>query len=259
MLILARKTKCDGNHPRCSNCEKRDQECIYNYPPGLLEEGSSPETQAVSSPSTQLPPIQTLPPGTSIPVALPPGTMYWHPGGGPAVMQAPPSHQSLARPGSETRPPLKLATEGSAEAKHERSSSSSSSNGGGPSNLAGISRTPSGKRKAHNMDVDEPSSYPALDSPPKRRRLSEADQLLRASSSTASIVINRPLSAHLGSGSRSSVLIPVSGLRNEIPAEEKQQDMAEGSIAQDRRTSRESIATTPPHSSVSGHGAPEPW
>lgn len=281
---IARKTKCDGTYPRCSNCEKRDQNCVYNYPAGSMEEGSSPENfLAESSPSSmQLPPIQTLPPGTTIPSGRLPGALYWHPASHGSLQGMPPTPvpgkmQSLSRPvtasASDSTLPSRThsllptpfadvrvaGTDTAARLPHGRNSSSGSSNGiAAPQHYPKAS---SGKRKAPSIEPDEPTPLPAFDSPPKRRRLSEADKIFLGSSSTATGTISRPLSSHYQDPIRSvgegatirAGFIPVSGVRHAFPRENVSGDHSTD-INPDRRTSKDSIATTPPESTASGHG-----
>ena len=48
-----RKTKCacDGHLPRCSNCEKRDQVCSYNYGAHSPEPEAGPASMSPSTPT----------------------------------------------------------------------------------------------------------------------------------------------------------------------------------------------------------------
>jgi Fungal Zn(2)-Cys(6) binuclear cluster domain len=56
MMILARKTKCDGGHPTCSSCARRSLTCNYvndpNAPGGPRRKGSAAASEPASAVSS---------------------------------------------------------------------------------------------------------------------------------------------------------------------------------------------------------------
>lgn len=103
---LARKTRCDGLQPQCSNCKKRNQECIYTYGAGYSEEETTPVNTRGFPPSTvgttSLPPIQSLPLGSALSDSLPPTTSYWH-SSSPQLHTALPPRRPHLSPSTRTR------------------------------------------------------------------------------------------------------------------------------------------------------------
>lgn len=97
----ARKTRCDGLQPQCSNCKKRNQECIYVYNTGYPEEETQPQRRFPPSTvgATLLPPIQSLPLGTALSDSLPSSSSsYWHSSNPQIHANLPPRRSHLSPP-----------------------------------------------------------------------------------------------------------------------------------------------------------------
>jgi hypothetical protein len=218
----ARKTRCDGLQPRCSNCEKRNQECVYLSPPTLEEEIASmaSRTRASSGASiTQRPSVQS-PVGPSLREPIPSASTYRHPLSQPqpqsySMPRRPPdspisrttsisSHSTTLRqtdvdsysrfgqfstpssmhPASDLR---RSDVPGSdSHSWHDRGSISSSSTRGG---LSATPSSPALKRKASYFGEDEGrrEGFDTSPSPSKRRRLSGVDDIPYRPASSANV------------------------------------------------------------------------
>lgn len=218
----ARKTRCDGLQPRCSNCEKRNQECIYLSPPTLEEEIASmaSRTRASSGSSiTQRPSVQS-PVEYGLRDTLPSPSAYRHPLSQPqpqsysmprrlpdspisrttsvsshSTTLRQPDVDSYSRFGQFTTPSSmhpasdlrRSDVPGSdSHSWRDRGSISSSSTRGG---LSATPSSPAIKRKASYFGEEEVrrEDFDASPSPSKRRRLSGVDDMPYRPASSANV------------------------------------------------------------------------
>jgi hypothetical protein len=222
-MRAARKTRCDGLQPRCSNCEKRNQECIYLSPPTLEEEivSMASRTRASSGSSITQRPLVQSPVGHGLRETLPSASTYRNP-----LPQ--PQPQSYSMPRRHPDSPISRTTSISSHSTttlrqpdvdpysrfgqfatptsmhsasdlrrsdvpgndshswRDRGSISSSSTRGG---LSATPSSPAIKRKASYFGEEEGrrEEFDTSPSPSKRRRLSGVDDMPYRPASSANV------------------------------------------------------------------------